>query len=140
MKKTYNLPSKNDNNTYSSFSCYIKGFFITNYYSVGSDGYTYDPNKYHTNMIWLNQLTLVKFIASLDGSKIDEIIIGDFMICTKNVNNDYMNLTLKSFNDNTKENACYSCLPILSKVMNYEDKQFSNINCSILSIENYFQN
>lgn len=133
-KKTYNLPTPNNNNTYSSFSCYIKGFFITNYYSVGSDGYSADPEKYHTNMIWLNQLTLVKFISSEDGSGINQIIIGDFMNYENKV------LTLKSFTDNTKENACYSCLPILSKVMDYQDQDFTNINCSILSIENYFSN
>ena len=141
-KKTYNLPSKNDNNTYSSFSCYIKGFFITNYYSVGSDDYTYDPNKYHTNMIWLNQLTLVKFIASSDGSKINEIIIGDFMIYRDR--NNIKSLTLKSLiydiDQNVEEAPYYSCLPILSKVMDYQDKDFTDIDCSILSIENYFSN
>lgn len=132
-KKEINKPIPSEN-TFSSFKCYIKGFFVTNYFSPSITNINQpDPEMYHTNMVWLNQLTLVNFISN--NNHIDKIQIGDFITVTyDSITKDYK-LSINGLGD---EKCAYSCLPISSIFM--KQNLFTGIEYSILSIENYFNN
>lgn len=136
IHKINNIPSQNQN-SYNSFKCYIKGFFIMNYYSSLDDNDNQpDPNKYHTNMIWLEQLTLIKFISN--NNKIERIIIGDFIEINYNNENDNYDLEIKEY---TLDSLHYSCIPNKSSFFsNIQREVFKSGNYSILSIKNYWNN
>ena len=157
VKNSFHLPNK-DNDSFCSFKCYIKGFFVSNWYSTKKNGeeIVEDTDEYHTNMIWLEQLTLVEVTASNDKTRIEQIKIGDFINVTYNdqnndQNNNY-NLYVKNiYKTNTEaesEAESYSCLPVKSNFILPSDTninsdnylELNEIEYSILSVKNYFQN
>lgn len=117
----------------SPINCYIKGFLIFNSYSKKlneeNNEYIPDLDKPHTVILYLNQLTLIKFNKNIDRLAIN---VGDFMNINQIGGNSYSII----FNENDNY---YNYLPLKSIFYKsiIEKRLFEGFKFSILSPEIY---
>lgn len=126
------------------FKAYIKGFLIFNTVSISlsdkSIKESLPKDNYHTNMLWLNKPTLVKFdkVGNKYSIEINEILITD--------ENDLNNLTVKlNHLDENKENDLLINsleIPIRSEFYNKNfnsSKDLKGFKLEIQSISKYWK-